>query len=452
MSKIRSVEILDQAGIVYGQINRPDDFIKAQEFNHKHVETVTQDFLTGPDTPEVAGCNYNLTSGLSIHVASGRIYRLGQQYEAAQGTFTLVPANSTYSRIDLIIATLADDVPGNYESLAFQRIRTNQEYLNSIPPYPPQQFNRATEKYKLATISVKTGTPAPTPVAPALAANEVLLYTITVPAAATALTVGNVVDSRKQASNISGINDLITEMLLRLKNLEIQTQTLVYRYPTILSGDGKCPRELKQDENGVWVVDIPIGVDVEFGDAFIKIRAENFTDPSVNARYINISNGVITYLPLVVANGNPGSATTGNYIRFNVPPTTKTLFLNRAGELFFRSVGSPSGPTECVLMKTTRNGSNPPVLKGYRNIRNSISGYSKTRVSGDASSIQFELDLGVPAGVLYGDIYAVRAADNVVYRLPGVNVPIDTFDGIVDVTGVTVGDTWHANFFILSAL
>ena len=452
MSKKRIAEIIDSNGNNLGQIIRPDDFIKAQDFTHAHVETVTKDFLTNPEASEVAGCGYAPTGGLSLQIAEGRIYRQGLQYDTASKSVTLAAANPTYSRIDLIIATLADDVPGNQEFLAFQRLRTQQEYLDSLPPYPPTQFNRATEKYKLGTVSVKTGTPAPSPVAPSLAANEVVLYTTTVRAGATFLTIADILDSRRHASNISGINDMISAMLLRLKNLEIQTQTLVYRYPTILSGDGKCPRELKQDENGIWVVDIPIGIDVEFGDAFLKIRAENFTDPIVNARYINISNGVVTYLPLLEANGNPGNATTGNYIRFNVPPTTKTLFLNRAGELFFRDVGIASGPTECVLMKTTRDGSNAPVLKGYRNIRNSITHYTKVKVAGDNSSTQFELDLGVPAGVLYPEIYAERAADKVRYGLPGLNVQTNVFDSIVDVPGVLDGDRWHVNFFILSAL
>ena len=448
MSKKRVVEIIDQAGNSFGQINNPVDFLKAQDFSHAHVEQVTQDFLINPDTPEIAGCDYAPTSGLGMQIFSGRIYRYGTQYDVAEQIITLNPAHAIYARIDLIIATLADDVPASTEFLAFQQIRTDQEFINSQPPYPPTQFQRFAERHNVGPVSVKTGIPAANPLAPALAADEVVLYMVLVPANATVLDISNITDLRRKVSNISGITQELIDYLARLKMLEDQIRVLIYRYPTILSGDGRCPATLLQDENGVWVVDIPIGVDVEFGDAFVKIRAEKFTDPIVNPRYVNISNGVVTYLPLIESNGNPGNDTTGNVIRYTVQDTTKTLFLNRQGQLFFRDVAAPSNTGECVLLKTTRNGANTnPILKRYRNLRNSISGATGTKVANEVPT--FEMDLGVPEGVLYVEAYAERAADNVRYSIP---LPALNFDGTVTISGVIDGDKWNVRFFILSAL
>lgn len=46
MSKKRIVEIVETNGIDYGQISRPLDLTKAQQYAHEHAELVTQDFLT----------------------------------------------------------------------------------------------------------------------------------------------------------------------------------------------------------------------------------------------------------------------------------------------------------------------------------------------------------------------------------------------------------------------
>ncbi|MBA2495073.1 MAG: hypothetical protein H0V31_10320, partial [Acidobacteria bacterium] len=411
-------------------------------------EQITLDFLTNAEIPEIVDCDYALTNGLNIQIDSGRIYRYGLQYEVAGQTVTLSPA-ANQARIDLIIATLSNNVTANLEFLAFQRLRSEQEFINTLPPYPPTQFQRATEKHNLAPISVKTGIPSANPAPPVLGVNEVLLYSVTVPADAVSLENSDVLDSRKTASNISGINESIASLLARLTAVEDKILVLKYRYPSILTGDGKIPFNLT-DNNGTWVVDIPVGIDVQFGDGFVRIKAENFQDSSVNAQYVNISNGGVQYLPLVEPTGAPtANATSGNEIRFNVPATTKTLYLNREGELFFRDAAQPSNPTECILMQSIRSGSNPPTVKTYRNLRNSIADYSKTKLAGNAGTGQFELDLGVPVGVLYGNAYAVRASNNDVYNIP---VPLVNFDSTITVTNVTDGDKWFVRLFVLSAL
>lgn len=71
-------------------------------------------------------------------------------------------------------------------------------------------------------------------------------------------------------------------------------------------------------------------------------------------------------------------------------------------------------------MKTVRNGGNPPTLKRYRNLRNSISNYFGTKAANTDAT--FDLDLGVPVGVLYPDVHGEKAADNHRYGLP---VPSD---------------------------
>ncbi len=146
MSKSRIVEIIEQSGNSYGQISSPADIVKAQEYAHAHAEQITLDFLTNAEIPEIVDCDYALTNGLNIQIDSGRIYRYGLQYEVAGQTVTLSPA-ANQARIDLIIATLSNNVPANLEFLAFQRLRSEQEFINTLPPYPPTQFQRATEKH-----------------------------------------------------------------------------------------------------------------------------------------------------------------------------------------------------------------------------------------------------------------------------------------------------------------
>lgn len=133
------------------------------------------------------------TPSLSLTVEAGRclITRSGNGpflgYNAAQATLTLAAADPTNPRVDRIVAqsydtTLGDSVAG----------------LNPALAAPGALVIRAV-----------TGTPAGSPVAVALAANQISLATVAVAANATAITNGNITDTRKGAYNPSGIRTLL---------------------------------------------------------------------------------------------------------------------------------------------------------------------------------------------------------------------------------------------------
>lgn len=473
MSKQRVVERVEQNGIGYGQISRPLDFVKSQEYAHAHVERVTQDFLTQAEA-EVAGCNILLSTGLNFNVAVGRIYRAGLQYESEIQNLSLAPAHEEFERIDLVVAVVTDNAPANTEFLAFQRLRTEQELNSNAAAYPPTQFQRATERHNVAAITVKTGDPSESglPQAPATAANEVPLYEIRVSVNAANLQLSNVADVRRTTSNLRTVNSQVishseslalhaeqiaelyeyellqrdfslvfgepgTKSLLEILRI-IATKLLVlkYRYPTAGTGDTRCPASVRQ-LNGQFVIDIPSGVFIEFGDKYETIKPENFP-LSVNARFTNGSN------PTPPENGSPG-----NVITFDAPATTKTLYLGYAGNMFFLDTPEPSQIGQCVLLKIIRNGSGAPTLKTYRNQRLGLTTYSKTYIAGDNTSKQFELDIGAPLGTYSVDAYGVKISDKTRYQITTSNF---VFDGIIDVNGVTAGDTWYVHCTSLNPL
>jgi len=458
MSKSRIIEIVAENNINYGQISRPLDLTLAQEYAHAHVEDVTRDFLIQADA-EVSGFTASPTAGLSVNVASGRVYRGGVQFDSPARTLALTPANAALARIDLICAVVSENVTANTEFLAFQRLRTEDEFNNKTPPYPPTQFQRDTESHNTAALYVKIGTPSAAPQPPAPGSNEVALYQITVPAAATALVLANISDVRQVTTNLRAIGTALALTQNSIAELQRQILVLKYRFPTIVSADGRCPATVRQGDDGGYVIDIPVGTLVEFGDRFVYVTTTT-SDMTVEARHATASGSPpVAYQKLFEGESiaptraeparTPSSEPPGNVIRLTAPATQKWLYLSYDGALFFRSTPETSHSNQCLLMRITVSGG-VPTLKTYRNIRSSVTVYSKVAsAGGGVTSRQFELDVAQPVGYLYPYAYAVRAADQTIYSIP---TPVITFDGIIDITGVTNGDTWFVNLSTLSAV
>ena len=450
MSKKQIVEIVADGGNNYGQISSPEDFMKSQEFAHLHTDLITKDFLTHSD-PEIAGCDYtNPANTLNFNVTEGRIYYLGSQYDAVLTNLVLT-ADSTHPRLDYVVASIQGEVPVASEFLSFQRLRTSQELTAQIPPYPHTQFQRNTQKQNLAIIQIRSGTPSANPAPPIIQPGDVLLYTILIPANSTALTGENVTDVRYKAGNLRDINDqvgtnkadiqtLVTQMTAALayeqqpklfpsfgrndtllgilKEISEALIVLKYRYPTIISSDSKCPAAVV-DDGGKWAIDIPVGTFIQFGTRFVPLVLEGFQDQSVHPRYGDLSPQV-GYKPIFDGEMSKISniSNNGNVIRFDAPTSTaKSLFVNINGELIFKNTSTPSTSTECLLLKITPKGENPPVIKQYFNARNAVSTYSGV-VTANAESKQFENDLAIPPGVAYVDFYAIKSADQSRYQIP----------------------------------
>lgn len=484
MSKTKVIEIVTDSGLQYGQISHPNDFIKSQEYAHQHVESLTKDFLIGANA-ETAGCGHTLPGGLNINIAAGRCYHDGVQFDAAAANLTLAAAHATHPRLDYIVATISGSVPAETQFIPFQRLRTSQELIDGDLPYPPTQFSRATEKHNIAQIQVRTGTPAASPLPPSsVGTTDVILYSVLVPANTTVLQTGNVTDTRilvanarqlkeQQATASANIGTLQTQMAqaLAFENLtrpfsqfggnsnllgilnEIYAaiKVLEVRYPTILSNDCRCPANVV-DEDGDWVIDIPVGTAVEFGAKFVGIYAENFPN-SANARYVTVSDDEPEYLPILEGRDDFKNAgnnePSGNYIRFDMPGSTKALYMLVTGELVFRSTVTPSTSVECLLMKITPKNDEQPILKRYLNQRNFRIKYTKT-ADLDATSKQFEWNLAIPPTIASFDCYGVRANDGTRYDLPIPNINFDESE--IDVSGVQDGDDWYLIVYNLSAL
>lgn len=482
MSKTRVVQSITDNGNAFGQISHPNDIMKSQEFAHRHADQITLDFLTLGGQPDIAGLIATIAAGLSVSISAGRIYFDGYQYEGAPTPIALQPANSS-DRIDLIVARIAADNPVEQTFTPFQRLRTPQELTNNVPPYPPQQFQVALERHNVVTVSVKTGVPAANPVQPALASGEIALWAIRVPANAAALVTANLTDVRRHAVNLRDLQTvqtqtqqqitviqqgLITALDYEHKQVDFsgsfgradnilgilleiaeKLAVLKYRYPTIVSVDGRCPAMPTVDPNGKPCVDIPVGTAVQFGDGFMVILPANFQDASVNARFAiagenNYNDPLLN--DLTMDDGAPNNAV--NVVRFDAPDTTKWLYMNRAGQLFFRTTAQPSNAFEVLLMKITPNGSSEaPRLKRYINLRNGLIKQSGVATA-SAVSRNFEYEVATPPGVGYLTLYGVRASDKTLYELPSPgNI---AFDQTVAITGIAEGDTWVVERLTLS--
>lgn len=458
MSKVKVVEIVEQEGVRYGQISHPNDLVQAQQYAHEHIEQITEDFLIQA-AGEVVGGEISLGTGLTVSVADGRIYRGGLQYEFDSQNLTLDAAHEQFPRVDLIVAVLEENVPSNTELLAFQRLRSEQELNNSLAPYAPTQFQRFTERDNIATLAVKKGIPASSPQASVLAANEVALFEVTVRAnAANLVLLDDVYDVRKIATNLRAINTQVQSLLSSIQELQRIVLVLKYRFPTIVSGDGRCPAMVHQDASGNYVIDIPIGTLVEFGDRFVYVEPET-TQSAVNPRRITASNAAtITYQSLFEGENiepthpraaSTDNSTTGNVVRIDAPTSRKWLYLSHEGDLFFRSDAQPSNGNQCLLLRVDPVQDSAPTIKTYRNLRNSITSFSKTYVSNDPTTKQFETDVAMPNGYIYGDAFAIKASSGERYQIP---TPFINFDSVVTVDGVTPGDKWIVNVTVLSAL
>lgn len=187
-------------GHVFGEVSNPLDFQASQQFAHEHVEHITRDFLTGGATAaQIAGFDYTLAGGLNLSIAAGQsVTASGLSYEpdTSPSAIVMPAAHPSLPRIDLIVALLSTDAPANPQLRPFRRVRTQAELDSGVLPYSPSQYTQPTEIHNSATIAVRQGTAAASPVAPAPAANEVPLFQVTVPAGATTLLASNVADVR----------------------------------------------------------------------------------------------------------------------------------------------------------------------------------------------------------------------------------------------------------------
>lgn len=196
----------DPDGPVFGRVSDPNDFQNLQTYAHEHIEQIVKEMLmSGGTAPVVSGFAISLTGGLGISIGAGDAVDLaGISYSAAGATaLTISAADTVHGRIDLVYGTLQDEVSSGAAAKAFRRLLTSSELDAGTPPYPPTSLVVPTELDNLASISIRVGTPASSPVAPTTGSNEIPLYSIAVAANATSVSSGNVTDLRKTMRSLA---------------------------------------------------------------------------------------------------------------------------------------------------------------------------------------------------------------------------------------------------------
>lgn len=480
MSKQRTVQTITDAGINYGQIISPNDVIKSQEYSHLHAENVTRDFLTQLFENDIAGFIPDPV-GMSANMSDGRIYQNGFQFDGAAVQLTFEEAHPDHPRIDLIVATVAQNSPELQTFTPFQRIRSSVELGNGTPPYSPVQYEVPLEKHNKVTLTIKKGVAGASPVEPSLASGEIALWAVTIPAAATSLVGGNFADRRRLAANLrqmrTEINTMISQLVTMNSNITnllayrydlvdvnwmssfggvrpihdvmgeigLKLLTLKWRYPSMLTNDGRIQAVGNMDGT-IPVIDIPIGTLVQFGDKFLTIQPAAFTDVSLSAR--QVTTGIDNTNSLFDGMDDAfGLDNAQNTIRINAPATTKWLYLGYDGSLYFKDQATGSNSNECMLLRSTPNGVSAPTLVTYINLRNAV--IIKTGVATSSpSSKQFDNDIGIPPGVGYIKAYGIKS-DKTLYEVT--LSAITDYDDRVTVSDIDAdGDTWRVEIHIFS--
>lgn len=275
----------------------------------------------GPDV--VFGGQMEIGSGLSINIFPPlRIYRTmdGVLFELMGNLpvpITLQAADATNPRIDLIVAIEQEQVPS----------ATQTRHYRVSPPIPGNQegdVQVATELWDQLELQVVTGTPAVSPAQPAIPADGVVLYVVTIPPNTTQLSPTLVTDARDtvltQAQQDQAIEALQSEVNNLMANqppypasevligpgagafsnetaqaafAQIASWSDTTSYdpitrPQTLTSDGRLQAVGRVDTDGVTpVVDVPPGSQIAFSNVVRNINQTSIPSPA-NPRLVNI--------------------------------------------------------------------------------------------------------------------------------------------------------------------
>lgn len=356
------VQTLEQSGHTFGQVNNPDDLMKAQDFAHERVSGVVSDFINRSSRPEIVGFDQTLGAGTAFNmtVAKGRVYtQNGISYDRdSSTTVTFDAAHATLPRIDIVVAKIEDEVDSALDLIPFVRLRTPDEFTDEVPAYPPSNINAPTEKHWKATVIIKKGTAAETPAKPTLASNEIPLYEVIIGAASISLQGGNIIDRRGTADTvriltdrdvahqaalaelqrrISAVEDIggqpidLTQIFGDIRSLEEILSDLLTRatssadYPEIRYNTKHGGSQYNSWDIGNWKtratgafgsgvahIDFDLGLAVNFGDAEVLLTPESFEDPDLNARFYTPAGNETAHMkqsfPLTLNDVTPGAS------------------------------------------------------------------------------------------------------------------------------------------------
>lgn len=221
----------------------------------------------------------NSPAGMSVRIASGWAAIIGTTqagmgcytvYNDATVVQTITTANPTNPRIDLVVATVRDAYySGAYNDVIFQVI---------------------------------AGTPAGSPVAPALPDNSISLAQVYVGAAVTQINTGNITDTRTSVTTNLPVGDLT----------EVQGGTGI----TVTNGTGPIP-SVAINSSVVTLTDSQ------------TLTNKTLTAPVLNAPLINLSVNAqtgTTYTPVLSDNGKLITQSNTSAITTTIPPNSSVAF------------------------------------------------------------------------------------------------------------------------------
>ncbi|MGH9760444.1 MAG: hypothetical protein ACREDR_24745, partial [Blastocatellia bacterium] len=300
-----------------------DDIAKIGQYSEDTTNLGIAAFIPNPQGPDVVyGGVLVLTGGLGFSIYPPLAvfrYTDGKPFNLMATTpqaFTLAAADSTNPRIDLVYVTFGENIDAVQTTRHFSVDPTNQSaQQGDVSVY--------SEKWDQLTIAVVTGTPASSPIAPALPNGAFLLYTITVQANATALDSGSLTDNRGVLLTLAQLNALVAEMQSEINALQLanpfinadhvrvlpgaaqfsgltaqdvfailanQSSTTSFdpiTRPETITSDGKVGAAPNTDNSGNPVIDIPVGIQVAFSNAVRAITVNNLP-ASMNPALTNV--------------------------------------------------------------------------------------------------------------------------------------------------------------------
>ncbi|HEY6329413.1 MAG TPA: hypothetical protein VI756_08745, partial [Blastocatellia bacterium] len=321
-------------GPTFGQVSSPTDIMDSQVYAHQHIEKVCKDFVVGDCAePVMHGFGYTLGGGLEITIGPGHVLDAqGLSYQLddlANVPLTLSPADPNNMRIDLVVGTLVVDNPSLPEAMPFVQLRTQAQLNAGVAPYPPAQYTEPTELHTIAQISVLQGTASVNPTPQPLGANQVLLYTVAVPAGLTVLGTANIVDNRPLLPSLCVLYDQVEKIEQELASNDSVTLPIPASEVSIGPGAGFLSGLTDQDG---WAYVGNMGATDNYDPL---TRPETGQIGPTNGQWVS-TQGYIQ--------ANPNVDTNGNIPVIEIPPNMAVAFSDGVQPVNINNLPAASNP------------------------------------------------------------------------------------------------------------
>lgn len=195
------------------------DFARMGQNAQAGDKHITADFIRKPGGPvAILGGDYQLAGGLTLHIFKPlRAWKADgtelSDHDASIKVINHSAADPTNARIDLIYVLMEEDKDAGTETRHFKEDPTDPNSLEG-------DASVAVEKRNVLTITVASGTAATEPQVPALPSNSAPLYVVTIPAGATVLQPGDVLDVRYNFDRLEELYERVVRIEADVNDLK----------------------------------------------------------------------------------------------------------------------------------------------------------------------------------------------------------------------------------------